>query len=164
MYMYSGLESPHCSHRPFFIALFRHLSYVGRRGNNRWYNLLLCRRLTLMCTSQGVTELLWNFANFFLGNVYFSCMRVHVNVTPGTDTYIHEYSTHTHTHTHTHTTMYLCSLDPDGDPLCALLMIDYHALRAGEYDFLINLFSQWEVSSQQCLLVTSLEIQPTLNC
>ena len=39
----------------------------------------------------------------------------------------------------------VCSLDPDGDPLCVLLMLDYYALRAGEYGFLINLFREWEV-------------------
>lgn len=39
----------------------------------------------------------------------------------------------------------VCSLDPDGDPLCVLLMLDYCALRAGEYGFLINLFREWEV-------------------
>ena len=99
--------------------------------------------------------------------VYFSCMLIHniIHVTPCRHRhtvvlYIQEYCTscilslsHTHTHTHTH---YLGSLDPDGDPLCALLMIDYHALRAGEYDFLINLFSQWEVSSQHYMLLIDL--------
>ncbi|XP_069757961.1 ribosome quality control complex subunit TCF25 isoform X2 [Narcine bancroftii] len=36
------------------------------------------------------------------------------------------------------------SLDPDRDPLCALLMIDLLALRAREYGFLIRLFEEWE--------------------
>ena len=118
-----------------------------------------------MCTSQGVTELLWNFANFFLGNelclllMYaytYSCHPMQAQTYSST---VHTgvlcilSLSHTHTHTHTH---YLGSLDPDGDPLCALLMIDYHALRAGEYDFLINLFSQWEVSSQHYMLLIDL--------
>ena len=37
------------------------------------------------------------------------------------------------------------SLDPDGDPLCALLMIDYYAIRSEQYDFLVRLFNEWEV-------------------
>lgn len=39
------------------------------------------------------------------------------------------------------------SLDPDDDPLCVLLFIDYFALQAAEYDFLIQLFNEWEVCS-----------------
>ena len=38
-----------------------------------------------------------------------------------------------------------CSLAPDTDPLCVLLMIDYHSLRAFEYRFLIDFQEQWEV-------------------
>lgn len=38
----------------------------------------------------------------------------------------------------------LLSLDPEADPLCALLVIDYFAIRAGEYRFLLELFNQWE--------------------
>ena len=80
---------------PLLLQAILHctVSTLGRRGKSSviiiidgTIIILLCRRLTLMCTSQGVTELLWNFANFFLGNVYCSCMRVHVHVTPGTDT------------------------------------------------------------------------------
>ncbi|XP_072135842.1 ribosome quality control complex subunit TCF25 [Mobula birostris] len=36
------------------------------------------------------------------------------------------------------------SLDPERDPLCALLMIDVLALRAREYAFLIRLYEEWE--------------------
>lgn len=40
----------------------------------------------------------------------------------------------------------LCfSLDPEGDPLCVLLMIDYYALRADESSYLLMLFREWEV-------------------
>ena len=46
-----------------------------------------------------------------------------------------------HTHTHMHH-----SLNPEKDPLCALLLIDYCAVRAGEYKFIIDLFHAWEVS------------------
>ena len=52
-------------------------------------------------------------------------------------------NTHTHTRTHTHTPH---SLNPEKDPLCALLIIDYCAVRGGEYRFLIDLFHAWEVS------------------
>ena len=39
----------------------------------------------------------------------------------------------------------LCSLDAEEDPLCALLIIDYFAIRAGDYQFLLELFNQWDV-------------------
>ncbi|XP_042196267.1 transcription factor 25 [Callorhinchus milii] len=35
-------------------------------------------------------------------------------------------------------------LDPERDPLCALLMIDFLSLRAREYAFLIRLYEEWE--------------------
>ncbi|XP_067905377.1 transcription factor 25 isoform X2 [Heterodontus francisci] len=35
-------------------------------------------------------------------------------------------------------------LDPERDPLCALLIIDFLALRAREYAFLIRLYEEWE--------------------
>ncbi|CAE1313418.1 Transcription factor 25 [Acanthosepion pharaonis] len=38
----------------------------------------------------------------------------------------------------------LLSLDSESDPLCVLLMIDYYALRAEEFSFLIRLFEEWE--------------------
>lgn len=38
----------------------------------------------------------------------------------------------------------LLSLDPDGDPLAVKLMIDFYALRAKEYTWLIQLFTEWE--------------------
>ena len=37
------------------------------------------------------------------------------------------------------------SLDPDHDPLCVLLMVDYYAIRSGEYQSLIDLYHAWEV-------------------
>lgn len=38
----------------------------------------------------------------------------------------------------------LLSFDPDNDPMCVLLMIDFYALRASEYAFLIRMFQEWE--------------------
>lgn len=38
----------------------------------------------------------------------------------------------------------LLSLDPDTDPLCSLLLIDFYAVRSGEYDFLVRLYNEWE--------------------
>ncbi|XP_065913883.1 ribosome quality control complex subunit TCF25-like [Dysidea avara] len=38
----------------------------------------------------------------------------------------------------------LLGLDPDNDPLCVLLMIDYFALRASEHKFLTRLCDEWE--------------------
>lgn len=43
----------------------------------------------------------------------------------------------------------LPSLDPENDPLCVLLLIDFLSLRAREYNFLTRLFQEWEVSGQQ---------------
>ncbi|XP_046898197.1 transcription factor 25 [Hypomesus transpacificus] len=39
----------------------------------------------------------------------------------------------------------LLSLDPDGDPLCMLLLIDFLSLRSREYHFLLRLYQEWEV-------------------
>lgn len=41
--------------------------------------------------------------------------------------------------------MLFFSFDPDNDPMCVLLMIDFYALRASEYAFLIRMFQEWEV-------------------
>lgn len=38
----------------------------------------------------------------------------------------------------------LLSFDPDGDPLAVKLIIDFYALRAKEYKWLIDLFLEWE--------------------
>ncbi|KAL1007323.1 hypothetical protein UPYG_G00084980 [Umbra pygmaea] len=37
------------------------------------------------------------------------------------------------------------SLDPDGDPLCMLLLIDFLSLRSREYSSLLRLYHDWEV-------------------
>ncbi|MCJ8733620.1 hypothetical protein PDJAM_G00225710 [Pangasius djambal] len=39
----------------------------------------------------------------------------------------------------------ILSLDPDNDPLCMLLLIDFLCLRCREYTFLIRLYDEWEV-------------------
>ncbi|KFV96847.1 Transcription factor 25, partial [Fulmarus glacialis] len=38
----------------------------------------------------------------------------------------------------------ILSLDPENDPLCVLLMIDFLSLRAREYTFLTRMFQEWE--------------------
>lgn len=38
----------------------------------------------------------------------------------------------------------LLSFDPDNDPMCVLLMIDFYALRSEEFAFLIRLYKEWE--------------------
>ncbi|NXT79183.1 TCF25 factor, partial [Zapornia atra] len=38
----------------------------------------------------------------------------------------------------------ILSLDPENDPLCVLLLIDFLALRAREYSFLTRMFQEWE--------------------
>ncbi|KAI4902600.1 hypothetical protein NFI96_032918 [Prochilodus magdalenae] len=39
----------------------------------------------------------------------------------------------------------ILSLDPDNDPLCMLLLVDFLSLRCREYAFLIRLYEEWEV-------------------
>ncbi|XP_052541896.1 transcription factor 25 isoform X1 [Tympanuchus pallidicinctus] len=38
----------------------------------------------------------------------------------------------------------ILSLDPESDPLCVLLLIDFLSLRAREYAFLTRMFQEWE--------------------
>ncbi|NXL06557.1 TCF25 factor, partial [Mesembrinibis cayennensis] len=38
----------------------------------------------------------------------------------------------------------ILSLDPENDPLCVLLLIDFLSLRAREYTFLTRMFQEWE--------------------
>ncbi|OWF35632.1 transcription factor 25-like [Mizuhopecten yessoensis] len=38
----------------------------------------------------------------------------------------------------------LLSLEPEMDPMCVLLMIDFYALRAQEYSFIVRLYQEWE--------------------
>lgn len=38
----------------------------------------------------------------------------------------------------------LLSLDPDGDPLAVKLTIDFYALRAREYQWLIDFITEWD--------------------
>ncbi|CAI8041377.1 Transcription factor 25 [Geodia barretti] len=75
------LDYSRAENRSFFLTLFRHLSYISRRG---------CHRTAL------------EFCKLLL------------------------------------------ALNPEKDPLCALLIIDYCAVRGGEYRFLIDLFHAWE--------------------
>ena len=42
--------------------------------------------------------------------------------------------------------LFTSSLDPETDPLCIVLMIDYHAIRSYEYQYLLDLSNQWEVT------------------
>ncbi|XP_064640129.1 ribosome quality control complex subunit TCF25-like [Lineus longissimus] len=38
----------------------------------------------------------------------------------------------------------ILSLDPDNDPLCILLMLDFYALRSDQYAFLVRMYQEWE--------------------
>jgi hypothetical protein len=40
----------------------------------------------------------------------------------------------------------LLSLDPEGDPLAIKLAIDFYALRAREYTWLIDFYDEWETT------------------
>ncbi|XP_040265495.1 transcription factor 25 [Bufo bufo] len=46
----------------------------------------------------------------------------------------------------------LLSFDPENDPLCMQLLIDYLALRARDYLFLIRMFEEWEAHRNLSLL------------
>lgn len=48
--------------------------------------------------------------------------------------------------------IYDFSFDPDNDPLCVLLMIDFYALRSEQYVFLVHLFEEWESHRNLSLL------------
>lgn len=43
-------------------------------------------------------------------------------------------------------------LDPEGDPLSVLLMIDFYALRSEQYDYLLSLYEEWEPTKRLSLL------------
>lgn len=77
------LEYRYDENRSFYVALFKHLTYVGRKG---------CYRTAL------------EFCKVLL------------------------------------------SLDPEGDPLTVILMIDFYALKAGEYAYLIQVFEELEAT------------------
>lgn len=46
----------------------------------------------------------------------------------------------------------ILSLDPINDPLAIILLIDFYAIRSKQYDFLINLYREWEQSHNLSLL------------
>lgn len=46
----------------------------------------------------------------------------------------------------------ILSLDPDNDPLAIILLIDFYALRSKQYDFLIQLYKEWDASHNLSLL------------
>ena len=56
------------------------------------------------------------------------------------------------------------SLDPDTDPLGILLILDFYALRSGEYKFLIRLSDEWEVSHSCPQSLVSKSAQACLSC
>lgn len=47
----------------------------------------------------------------------------------------------------------LLSLDPDGDPLAVILAIDFYALRAQEYEWLIWISTEWESTRNLCQVI-----------
>ena len=46
-------------------------------------------------------------------------------------------------------------LDPTGDPLGVLLMIDYYALKSEQHEYVIRMFAEWEVSLALALRLLS---------
>lgn len=46
----------------------------------------------------------------------------------------------------------LVALDPDSDPLAMILIMDYYAIRAREYSWLVELFDQWDYEKNFTLL------------
>lgn len=75
------LDYRRSENRSFFLALFKHLNFVGQRG---------CSRTAL------------EFCKLLLG------------------------------------------LDPDNDPLCVTLLLDYYAIRAEQYQYLVRLYREWD--------------------
>lgn len=46
----------------------------------------------------------------------------------------------------------ILSLDPEHDPLAIILLIDFYAIRSKQYDFLIQLYNEWDSSHNLNLL------------
>ncbi|XP_037291479.1 nuclear localized protein 1 isoform X2 [Rhipicephalus microplus] len=83
------LDYRRSENRSFFLALFKHLNFVGQRG---------CSRTAL------------EFCKVLLG------------------------------------------LDPDTDPLCVTLLLDYYAIRAEQYQYLVRLYREWDAERNLCQL------------
>lgn len=83
------LDYRRSENRSFFLALFKHLNFVGQRG---------CSRTAL------------EFCKLLLG------------------------------------------LDPDNDPLCVTLLLDYYAIRAEQYQYLVRLYHEWDAERNLCQL------------
>lgn len=45
----------------------------------------------------------------------------------------------------------LLSLDPEGDPLAAVLIVDFFALRCHEYEWFIRLYEEWEAQGRNLM-------------
>ncbi|KAJ3662864.1 hypothetical protein Zmor_007185 [Zophobas morio] len=56
----------------------------------------------------------------------------------------------------------LLSLDPDNDPLAIKLAIDFYALRAREYTWLIDFAEEWEASKKLITITKFLSLSPLL--
>lgn len=83
------LDYRRSENRSLFLALFKHLNFVGQRG---------CSRTAL------------EFCKLLLG------------------------------------------LDPDNDPLCVTLLLDYYAIRADQYQYLVRLYREWDAERNLCQL------------
>lgn len=46
----------------------------------------------------------------------------------------------------------ILSLDPENDPLAIILLIDFYAIRSKQYDFLVELYKEWDASHNLSLL------------
>ncbi|CAG9805699.1 unnamed protein product [Chironomus riparius] len=49
-------------------------------------------------------------------------------------------------------TKLILSLDPINDPLAVILLIDFYSIRSKQYDFIINLYQDWQSSRNLALL------------
>lgn len=47
---------------------------------------------------------------------------------------------------------YCYRLDPDNDPLCVTLLLDYYAIRAEQYQYLVRLYREWDAERNLCQL------------
>ena len=48
--------------------------------------------------------------------------------------------------------IFRCSLDPEEDPLCTLLLMDYYCIKAEEYTYFVQLYEEYEALRQISML------------
>ncbi|RUS22507.1 transcriptional repressor TCF25-domain-containing protein [Endogone sp. FLAS-F59071] len=120
--------------RSFFLAIYRHVQFLARRGCWRTafeFNKLLLR----FVRRSGHWDLCHGLQKYFYEELLRLCMAKYYCLT-ALASFI--YSS--------------LSLDPTTDPVGSLLSIDFHALKAHEYAYFLRLHSHFNVSGSLSLL------------